>query len=335
MQLDKVDPQFRLLTDQLFFTDRTDLDISNFQTLYGSKPEHYQYFWDRFWRSSEICWEESFWLNRFEFVIDQLPKRMIQAMESHLLSHFRDVIIFNSLDNRYVQFVAWVKVKSLKKESLTLIQDFMTNAPYVMGTQRLVDMVKHFIPFLFSTMDEYIALLSKKASAYRNFQVLKDLESLGHKVDKKPIFKMARDLLFKRVPNRSNRRSFFSLITDASVMADLESEYQPIHRPRLIAFIRECDYKEIEEHHLRNIKNLLALDSTVAEELLLVYADKLYARGYGNKKANVDRLIRACKTFPQFSPKKVLAYLSTNNRMSDIKHLVSAFPDLKMLVPFV
>ena len=339
MQLDKIDPNFRLITDQLFFTDRTDLDTSNFQTLYGSKGEHYQYFWDRFLRSSEIFWEESFWLNRFAFVIDQMPKKMSQEMENHLLIHFKNVANYYnsrvSLDTRHIQFIAWVKTKSAKKENLTAIQDYLTNAPYVMDTRSLVEMVKHFIPYLFPTMDVYVALLSKKAGIFRNFQVLKDLEVLGFTVDKSPLFKMAKDLLFKRVPNRPNRRSLFSLLNDMSVMADLKSAYLPIHRPRLMALIGECDYREIEEYHLRNIKNLLELDASVADELLVIYADKLFARGWGNKKANADRLVRACKTFPQFSPKKVLAYLSANNRMSDIKHIVSAFPDLKVLVPFI
>lgn len=339
MWLDKIDPNFRSLTDQLFFTDRTDLDISNFQTFYGNKAEHYQYFWDRFLRSSEIFWPETFWITRFEFVIDQMPKKMSQEMENYLLTQFKTVTSYYdsrvSLDNRHIQFVAWVKTKSLKKESLTTIQDFLTNAPYVMDTRRLVEMVKYFIPFLFPSMDEYVAILSKRAGVFRNFQVLKDLEALGYKVDKSPIFKMTRDLVFKRVPNRPNRRSFFSLLSDASVMADLKSEYRPIHRPRLLALIKECDYKEIEEYHLRNMKALLELDSSVADELIVIYADKLFARGWGNKKANADRLVRACKTFPQFSPKKVLAYLSANNRMSDVKHIVSAFPDLKVLVPFI
>jgi hypothetical protein len=339
MQLEKIDPKFRLLADQLFFTDRVDLDVSNFQTLLGSGADHYYYLWDRFLRGTEIFWEESFWLNRFEFVLDNLPKKMVQEMESHLLSQFRNIShYFNSkmlYDNRHVQFIAWVKSKSLKKENLSTIQDFLTNAPHIMDTRSLVEMVGHFIPFLFPSMDEYVTILSKKAGVFRNFQVLKDLEALGYKVDKSLVFKMARDLLFKRVPNRSNRRSFFSLLGDSSVMADLKSAYLPIHRPRLVALIKECEFREIEEYHLRNMKSLLELDSTVAEELLFTYADKLYARGYGNKKANVDRLIRACKTFPQFSPKKILAYLSANNRMSDIKHIVSAFPDLKMLVPFL
>jgi hypothetical protein len=125
------------------------------------------------------------------------------------------------------------------------------------------------------------------------------------------------------------------MLEDKEVMAHLKSFYKPEHRDRLIELIKRCDYKEIEEYHLRNIKNLLELDASIADELMETYAVKLYSRYTGHKGANVKRLVRACKTFPQFSPKKVLAWLSANNKMSDIKIMLSSFPDLKNLAAFV
>jgi len=340
MQLDKIDPKFRVLIDQLFFTDRSDLDTSDFTVMLGNKDEHYRYLWDRFIRSSEIFWEEAFWINRFDFVLTYRPRKMDEEIESRLTNKFwttcRNYTTLQ-LSNEAIQFIAWAKAKSLRKENVTAIREFLLGLVHTVQAPSLPSIVQSFIPFLFKDMDEYMTCLSEKiAQSARSFEVLKQLEAQGLNVDKTKLFKLSKSLLFKKASNRPNRRSFFAMLDDSSIMAYLKSEYKSAeHQPRLLDLLRKCDYKEIEEFHLRNIKNLLELDSTIADELLTIYADKLYARGTGDKGANIKRLIRACKTYFQFSPKKVLAYLSSNSRMSDIKLLVSAFPDLKALVPFV
>lgn len=341
MQLDKIDPQFRKLTDQLFFTDREDLDLTNYETLLDQSRDHVAYLWDRLIHGMEIFWEESFWLNRFGFLFDIIDKKNIEQIESHLLTHFSKLITHNygaspQFNNEYIQFIAWTKVKILKKENVTPIREFLLGLSHTLHASRLPDIIKNFIPFLFQDMGEYVGILSKRVGqSARNFEVLKQLESQGLSVDKQAIFKLVTDLLFKRVPNRKNRRSFFAMLEDDSVMAYLKSEYKTDHRDKLVSLIKNCDFREIEEYHLRNMKNLLGLDPTIADDLLTTYAERLYARGTGDKGANVKRLIRACKTFPQLSPKKVLVYLSANNRMADIKKLVSSFHDLKTLVPFI
>ncbi len=339
--LDKIDPQFRILADQLFFTDRTDLDTSNFLILLGNKDEHYRYLWDRLVRSAEIFWEESFWVNRFDFLLRLNPRKLVDELESYLLVRFRNLIISNpnaspKYDNQYIQFVAWTKVKSQRKENLMNIQEFFVKLPHTIQSSRLIGIIENFTPHLIQSTDEYIDMLSKKiAQSARNFEVLQQLEKQGSKIEKAPLFKLATDLLSKRVPNRKNRRSFFAMLNDPAIITHLKSEYKKEHQARLVNLIKNCDYREIEESHLRNIKNLLELDVSIADELMTTYANRLYSRGTGNKKANVMRLIRLCKVYPQFSPKKVLAYLSSNGKMSDIKHLISAFPELKTLVPFV
>lgn len=341
LALDKVDPQFRILADKLFFTDRTDLDVSEFKTLFESKEAHYGYLWDRFTRSAEIFWDEPFWVNRLDLLLSLQSKRLELEVGNFLLSRFRRLIDIRAnptpkIDSDFIQFIAWTKVRVSRKEDVMPIREFFVNLVHTMQVGKITNLIQHFIPHLFQDMNEYLELLGKSISqSARNFEVLQQLEKQGIPIDRRPICKLATNLLLKRALNRPNRRSFFALIDDASIMAHLKSEYKPEHRDRLIGFIKACDFKEIEEYHLRNIKNLLELDSSIAEELFSVYADKLYARGTGYQGANVKRLIRLCRTFSVFSPKKVLVYLSTQGRMADIKHLLSAFPDLKTLIPFV
>lgn len=342
LALDKIDPQFRKLVDQLFFTDRTDLDTSNFSALLGNKDEHFAYLHDRFTRSLEIFWDEAFWLHRFDLLLSLHSKRASIVLEPHLISQFRSLIIRNSqaninTDNAYIQFVAWSKAKSSRKEDVSAIRDFLLGLPHIIQINRLTGIVSNFAPHIFQSCDEYIEIISKKiGQVARNFEVLQQLEKQGLKIDKGPVFKLAKDLLLKRVPNRSNKRALFIMMEDTAVMGHLQSEYHsPVHRSRLTDLIVSCDYKELERHHLRNIKNLLILDATLADEILFTYLDSLYTCRAGYKRSNIKRLIRACKTFSQLSSKKVLAYLASTNRMSDIKYVLKAFPELKPLAPFI
>lgn len=341
LALDKVDSQFRILTDKLFFTDRTDLDVSEFKTLFESKDYHYNYLWDRFTRSVEIFWDEAFWSHRLDLLSSLQSKRLESEIGSFLLTRFKRLIDTRmnptpQIDGEFIQFVAWTKVRVARKEDVMSIREFFVGLIHSMQVGRITGIIQHFTPHLFTTLNEYLELLGKKISeSARSFEVLQELEKQGIPIDRAPIFKLSQNLLLKRALNRPNRRSLFALMNDSHIVAHLKSEYKPEHRDRLVDFIKACDFKEIEEYHLRNVKNLLELDISIAEELFSVYADRLYARGTGYQGANVKRLIRLCKTFPAFSPKKVLVYLSTHSRMADIKHLLSAFPELKTLIPFV
>jgi len=340
--LDRVDPKFRTITDQLFFTDRMDIDVSEYGPLLMKDPEHVRYLWDRVNRSMEIYWDESFWIHRFNFLLGLNQKKLEEDIENLIVNRFHNFIMsYHNPDpkvyNQYIHMIAWAKVKSDRKENIQPFKKLLLQLSHSMSVEKLTSVVQQFVPHIISSMGEYVATLSKELGhSPRSFQIIKRLREQGMPVDKAPMFKTACDLLFKRVPNRPNRRAFFGLLDDKEIMDHLKALYQVEHRERLVAMIRQCDFKEIEEYHLRNIKNLLELDSSIAEQLLETYADKLYARYTGHKGANVKRLIRACKTFPQFfSPKKVLVYLSAHNKMSDIKFVLSAFPDLKKLAAFV
>ena len=340
-QLGKLDPTFRLLADQLFFTDRTDLDTSELKAYLDFEEEHYRYLCDRFLRSTEIFWDESFWIHRFELLLSLEIKKLEVTIESLLLERFNYLLTHTFIarpeyHNSFIQIIAWTRVKVFRKENIKPIKDLLLRLPYFSQADKITGIVEKFTPFLFQDIAEYVAAISKDVGqSARSFEIISKLAKQGIVIDKEPMFKMARDLLFKRVPNRPNRRAFFAMLDDGAVFSNIKDNYKPEHKERLMNLIKKCEFREIEEYHLRNIKNLLALDDSISDELLKTYADRLYSRGTGNKKANVQRLIRACKSFPQFSPKKLLAYYSSNNRMQDIKYLVKAFPDLKPLVPFV
>jgi hypothetical protein len=339
--LDQVNPQFRHLTDILLFTDRTDEDWSNYRNLLESNGGNLLYLLDTFLSSIRVFWSEEFWTQRLDFLLSLQNPRLQQVIDFHMEARFRGLVRgcgspSAKLHNEYMQFIALCKVKSWRKESLSSAKKFLLELPNTVAVGNLLDIVNHFIPTVYVSLDDYGDSLSREVlHSVRAFDMLETLEKQGIPVNRELIHKVAKDLFFGRSLNRKNRNSLFNMMKNGSVRDTIKSAYKEEHRPRLMELIDQCDFREIEHEHMINIKSILDIDCTIADQLLVIYADKLHTRGAGSKKANIDRIVRVLKTFPQCSPKKVLAYLSNNNRMSDIKYLMRAFPDLRKLAAFI
>lgn len=344
VQLDRINSKFRQLTDLLFFSDKMDLDLSEFKSLLKENANtHYEYLWDRLKKCTEIFWEngEKFWSNRFSFLLNLNEKTLTKNLEEHLRKRMFNMVRSKSqvnikYDIEYLQYVEFCKIQHARKESLAEIKDYLIDSlPEYSNVQKLLTVVNSFIPMIFADIKEYTEYLSRKiVHSPRNLVILLSLEENGLVLDRRALAKLARELLVDRHHGNKNCQAFFQIIRDPGVFNLLKQEYSSVYRPKVIDLLNACDYGLIEEHHLGNIKNLLELDTSIVDELLEIYASKLYNRPTGHKAANVDRLVRLAKAFPQITPKKILAYLSANN-VKDIKYLLSSFPDLKKLAAFV
>lgn len=346
VQLENVNPEFRQLTDLLFFSDRMDLDLSKFKSLLKENLEvHFEYVWDRFCKSSEIYWVngEQFWSHRLAFLLSLNEKTVTKRVEEHLekrmfhlVNHKFSVDI--KYDIQYLQFLELCKVKRARHEDLSNVEDYLTDMPSHVTVAKLVSIVNSFIPICFESLDHYAEVVgSKVTSSYRHFDLLLELEKHGCKLDRDPLIKLAHNLIQSRGTGNGDKgcRTFFYIIKDEGIMAGLKKEYGPNDCSFLRDLVAACDFRLLEDQHMANIKNLLELDTSLAEDIACIYADKLYLRKASHKKANADRLIRLARTFPQIGPKKILSYLSHNNRMTDIKYICSAFPELAKLAAFV
>jgi len=344
VQLDKIHTKFRHLVDLLMFSDKMDLDLDNFEDyLYLDYTLHSSYLQDRFRKACDIYWEDnqSFWHSRLTFLLSLNDKPISKGIERYLeqrmfslVRNKRDIHI--KYDLEYIQFVCLCNIKYERKESLLSVKNYLTEMPSHVRTDKLIKIVNSFIPTVFVSMDEYAAtILHKITHSARNFDILVALEKQNVKFDKSPLIQLAIEIISERARSTKNILALFSMINDSSILGALKKEYTEAHRSNLLDLLNNCDYSILEEYHLRNIKNLISLDPTIADDIAVIYANKLYARKTAHKRANVDRIIRLLNTFPEISPKKILAYLSSNNKMVDIKHIIAAFPNLRKLAVFV
>lgn len=344
LSLEKINPKFRNLTDLLFFSDRMDLDLSEFKALLKENYDaHYQYLWDRYSKSARIFWEDGpkFWADRLTFLLSLNDKNLSKHLEEHLEKRMFETVrakhdLNIQYDIEYLQFLEYCKIKHARQESLLSVRSYFTEMPSTLHADKLIKIVEAFIPIVFANIDEYVGVITKKiTTSARNFDFLLSLESKGVVFNKAPVIDLVKSIIIERVHNDKNRRAFFAIIKDNGIRQALKNDYQPPYKDKILALLKACDYQMIEENHLINIKNIIDLDPSLADDLAVIYADSLYQRSTGHKKANADRLIRVLRTFPQISPKKILAYLSNNNKMNDIKYVLTSFPELKKLAVFV
>ena len=341
---EKINPKFRQLADQFCFSDRLDLDLSEFKFLLRENFDvHYWYFLDRLQKCTDIFWQngQQFWSNRFSFLFSLSEKNLIKVLEDYLKNRmFQLIKVKNNIDIRYnieyLQFVEFCKVKLLRNESLLDIKNYLIDLPSQTKFEKLVTLVQSFTPFLFKDLSEYAEHLTTKiTNSTRNFDFLLFLEQKNVPLNRLPIAKLVYDLVMERAHSDKNCYAFFYLINDKKIRDLLKEKYSVLYKRKLISLLEYCDYDILDEHHFRNINNLLDLDDTLADDIVRVYAEKIYDRDIVNKTANVNKLIRLAKICPQISPRKILAFLSSNNKVPDIKYIVSAFPELKKLAAFV
>jgi hypothetical protein len=305
---------------------------------------NFHYLWDRFQKSSDIAWEqgEKFWFNRLSFLLSLNDKKIKKSIEQYLKNRMFSLIkvklnIHTKYDVEYLQFLELCKIKKLKKENLAFVRNHLIESVGNLNITKLMNIVNSFIPIVYNDINDFCNAVSKKITqSTHHFDLLLELEKEGVSLNREVIVDLAYKIITSEKYSDKICNTFFALINDSIIRNLLKEKYTSLNQKSLLNLIRYCEYYLIEENHLRNIKNVLDLDPKIVDDLLSIYADKVYYRGNnGHKRANVDKLIKLLKNIPQMTPKKILVYLSSHNKISDIKYMLSEFPELKTLAAFV
>lgn len=344
LRIEQITPKFRELTDLLFFSDRQDLDLSNFKRLLRENHlSHLRYLLDRFERATDIAWENGsqFWYHRLSFLFSLNERGLTNAIEKFLDERFVRLLksknkIHPNYDLEYLQYLQYCRVKRERKENLLIVRRNLIDCANYCSTDKLISVIHSFIPDVFKDISEYVKSISTRITfSVRYFDVLRSLEKKGVSFDKEPLVMLAKEILLIRSYSERNCRAFFALLNDPYVLTKIKETYSLTYHEALLEVLSLCDYYRIEEYHLRNVKNLLELDVSLADNIVASYANKLYVRDVSHKKANINKLIRLLKKFPQCSPKQLLGHMSSNGHTSDLKTLMEVFPELSIFEAFI
>jgi len=341
--IEKVNPKFRQITDLLFLSEKTDINLSNYKSLLKlNQKDHIEYLMSQFEKSSHIFWDngEKIWSFRLNFLFSLKEKTITNRVSTFIEKRFNNLIKVKSSPNpkydvELIQFIEYCKYRRSKKESLYSLQEsFIILTPQT-NLNKLVKMVNYLIPSLFKDINEFGNLILNRILHYPlNFKLLTLLKDYGYKLNIKPIIFDIIEIIFKSNEKHYNN-SILYLINNDIIRNELKKSYNNSYKKEFLNFIESCDFWQLEDKWLKNIINMIDIAPETANDIAIIYINKLYNQYYTHKRANSDRIIRLIKKCPQISTKKVLAHLSFHGKMSDIKQLVSAFPELKKLSAFV
>jgi len=344
IKLENINPKFREQTDLLFFGNNLNLDINNFiLLLHSNYIQHSEYFFDRFVKSCDIFWEnnQELWFYRLNFIFSLQDKGLSKKVSSFLEKRMSTLIrrkfcISPKYDVEFLHYLTLCQIKKNKNEALDFAYNFLEELPSIFKIDSTIEVIKHFIPLLYSGVEDYAVSISKKIdNSSKNFVILKALEKHGVVYNRKYLIDLAGNLLIERGNSDKNKRLFFALISDSEILIGLKSNFSSLHKRKLIAFLNQCDHTLLEDSHFNNIKNILELDCSLAESVIKIYISKLYSRQYTHTKSNADRLIRLIKKVSIISPRIVFSCLSAKNKMSDIKYMLPYFPEVKNIAAFL
>jgi hypothetical protein len=342
IDLDKVDSKFRLLTDLLLFSDRKDISLSEIKKLLKNNNAHYDYFWDRFIKATEISWSSDFWNDRINFILSINNKRLSKSVERHLEKRMFELVKFGGvkkIDSRmeYLQFLEYCKVKKKKKGSFSNIRKKFSELPLSTNFFKLAKLINYFIPCVFDCFEDYISLLRKESKIYNThmgFIIFANQQNIiNNKSSIVDIFFEIINCNFKLLKTTA-RKSICEIIKDEEIRNLIKQKYTSETRNYLVKFVLQMSHTQLDQNFFTNFKNLIALDNSLVDELLNIYANQLFLSESSHKRAKVDRLFKLIKFVPEITPKKVLTWLSLNNKNSDMKYFLSMFPDLKKIAAF-
>lgn len=333
--------EFRNKTDLLFFTNRLDLDCKNYKDLFWLDIENNsQYILDRFYKGSEIFWDvdsEGVWNSRLTILLDLesvvVTKAVDKFVNKRLVALFRNRQDLNiKYYTEFIQYLEFAKVKYSRKENLSQIRNYLLELPNSFKVEKVIEIVRLFIPFIFKDVNEFASQLCRKIiHSPKNLLILRELERLGVKYNRQLLVDCF-DLVLAKPTSRKTAKAFMALMEEKEVVSHFKTLKVG---SKIDELMFELDFKELEHNKYVVFNNLTVDCERLVAPLLELYIDKLLLRGSRYIKSNCNRCARLCQALPSFEPKMVFHYFSSKNKLEYVREFSNLYPSLKQYIPFL
>lgn len=340
--IDSVDPDFRQLVDLFLLSDKMDLDLSSFQDMLRSKHNvHLAYLWKQFTLSFQIAWKNPlFWNDRLSFLFSLNERGLSKNIENILTGRafelFKSPTILNVKHHIEIfQFLELYKIKKSKNESFHKVHELIKNSSYYIKPAKIANIAKLLIPIVYESEEDFIKDQLKLISN-RSFAIdkIKKLEKWGLSFDKKILVSCAKDLLYHHQINDISASAILFFLKDKEIFDEIKSSYDNKNKNRLAYIVKNMSNHQLFNDHFVNIKNLLAIEPSLADEITSKYIYSIYSRSEYHKRAKIDKIIKFLQEIPEISPKKVFSILSVRSKKNEIKYMLAAYPQLKTIATF-
>jgi hypothetical protein len=340
----RVDSSVKKQIDLLLFTDQENVNLQNFKKILRSNaPYNLRYFWDAFYRASNIFNEPEFWERKFSIIHSLKYRKLFGKLENYLLNRLKFLLKSRKKPNieksiEYIQFLQLCKVKIKYKQNVKNIKMFLYSLPNCVNNEKLLLMTQSVFPDICKSATDYICQVLKIYKKFPNiFGFVDFLERKNIFVDKEEIIKIINDYFFGKNPPALMFRSsiLLEIISNNIGLEIIKKIYNINNKNKIIVLIKNLSFSQLEGQYFIHIKNLLSIDDSLVDNIMEIYLEKLYTRTVYHKRANTDRIIKLNQLSPLINFKKVINWLSKNNRTSDAQYFMKKFPEFSRLAAFV
>jgi hypothetical protein len=341
MGFEKVDPKFRELTDLLLFSNRTDLDFSNYKALLKqSTALHIRYIIHVLENSSKIYWDnaEDLWYYRSNVLLS-LNINSLTLKLANVASSGINYIFFkknNKLNYDYIEVKQFLGIcralKNNKKGLFSFREDF---AMIVSSTkfEDLFNIIKLIVPVVFDSVEDYIDLISGKiVKSNRNIDFLLYLEKYNYSFDRDLIVNLFFDILENRNYTSKNIKALFAIMGDPKSLSQISARFNDVHKRKFLNYLKASSKFYLNK---KNVSNILLLHNSMSDDVADVFVGLICDSLGSNTNANTNKLISLIKDHPELSAKKMLLCISKLEEKKYIKSFVKAFPELKAISLFI
>ena len=343
--ISKINPEFRLYLDLLFYTDRKDLNIDKFKNLLIENYNiNYKYFIYRLEKSSEIFWSSEVWYDKISFLLSINDKKIRKNINSFFEKRIFNLIrkkhkIDQTVDVEYIQFIELIKFKSKNNESFNnIIQEILKLSSYI-KFKKLYDFIQSTIPYVFKSFDDVVeiyidSILDLKYS--RNIEFLDYLNIRGHLIDKKHYNYIFNKILEKKnSTNKKTKLLLLKVIRNNNIIDFIKNNYSKEMDDFFEQLITSCYYTDYEKDHYKNTKALIEINPKFADLILKEFSDLLFIEEFEHNRAKLDKLLKLNRFVPEITIKKIVGVLIKNNRKKEIGYLVKLYPELKKITTLI
>ncbi len=234
----------------------------------------------------------------------------------------------------FIQYLEFTKVKYNRKENLSHIRNYLLELPNSFKVEKVIEIVKLFVPVIFKDVNEFATQLCKKIiHSPKNLLILKELEKKGVQYNRQLLVDCF-ELVLTKPTTHKTAKAFMALMEEKEVVAHLKG-LNSSHGSKMDELLFELNFKDFEHNKYVVFDNLTQNYEDLIQPLLELYIDKLLLRGSRYMKSNCNRCARLCQALPCFEPKMVFHYFSSKNKLEYVREFSNLYPAFKQYIPFL
>jgi len=341
--IDNLNPKFRHLVDLLLFTDRQDINFDEFKDLYFENTNNSKYLIYILNRSMAIYWYSGLnvWKYRFKILLKLGSPHISNYIEENCFKNATKIFksqrtLILNFNIEIDQYFGYLFARHELKLPINNVRHHLAKNLVNLPPDDIKNLLGLIIPNFFKSGDHLAKFLVRKFRKNPYISIVYVLFKQDMLSSKEFFIKLIYDDVFISSLDGVHIPLVSCILKIPEITEHAKQNYNNTLKKLLLSNIGNADSEHVEIDNFQILKQIglinKELPTLVAEEFLSNTNKNI---GWQSYNYLYKLYIKLLKNIPEFTPKMLLANLSSNNQMPIIKLLYKHYPELKKLSAFV